>query len=398
MANSPKFSDLYGYDFAKIRDAAEKLGLQSISTPEDVAKVKNYIDNPGSSFQALLNPPSDYTKPFEFQTGSQALNPFQLLINQSIQRDVQSPNLRFKPTPITTKPVTTKGYTYTDPGDKFAFGVKDLQELRAQGVSDDEIKYIASQSAQVGPKALSELNLAGTLENYQGGATPDKTNPNYTYTDPGDKDVFGMEDFRELYSQGVGEDVMRYVAQSKGNIGDVAKRVLGLEKGYKSGGQTPGTIKPSTQGVKATNFLNAALNKARNVYTTQEDFDKANVGERILYTDPGDKGVFGMKDAEELRNQGMTDEDIKYFASTQGKVGPKAALKYGLSGTTDASGSSKTNPNYTYTDPGDKDAFGMKDYEELYRQGVGEDEMRFIASGQKRVGEVAARLLGIEAR
>lgn len=397
MARNPRFSDLYGFDFGKIRDAAKQLGIQSIQTPEDVDKITSFINDPKAPFQAMLNPSADYRKPFEFQTGSNALNPFQILINESIARDNQSQDLRFRPTPITTQPKSTKQYTYTDPGDKFAFGMKDLQELRSQGVSEDQIRYIASQAPQVGPKAAAELNLAGTLENYQGSQVPQQSAPDYTYTDPGDKNIFGMKDYRELEKQGVSEDVMRFLAQGKSSVGPVASRLLGLEKGYKSGGETAATIKPNVQA--ATNFINAALNKPRKIYTDIDDFNKAKVGERIFYSDPGDKGVFGMKDVEQLRGQGLTRDDIRYFASTQEKVGPKVAIEYDLPGAVNTyKGVSKSAPSYTYTDPGDKDAFGMKDYEELYHQGVGEDEMRFIASGQKRVGERAARLLGIAAR
>lgn len=395
----PRFSDLYGYGYDKIRDATKALGLSSISAAEDVDKVISYINNPSATFQSIVNAPADYTKPFEFINDPGAFTPFQITLNEAIARDNASKDLRFKPTPIATKPsqANQPGFTYSDPGDKFAFGLKDLRELRGQGVSDELIRYYASQSPQVGPKAAAELNLTGTLENYQDSGTAPQSNPDYVYTDPGDKNVFGMEDYRELEAQGVSEDVMRFLAQGKGRTGPVAARLLGLEKGYESGGETASTITPIKQA--ATNFINKALNKPRTVYTDAADFANAPVGERIFYSDPGDKGVFGMKDYAQLESQGLTEDDIKSFASTQAKVGPKAAVKMGLPGVLDSYQSSqKTSPSYSYTDPGDKDAFGMKDYEELYGQGVSEDVMRFIASGQKRVGEKAAKLLGIEAR
>lgn len=390
----PSFSNLSGYSYSDIRDAAKKLGITSISTPQDVDKIISYIKNPAASFQSILNAPAEYTKPFEFTS---AFTPFQNTLNEAIKRDNESTNLRFRPTPITQKPASNPRFTYTDPGDKFAFGMQDLNELRSQGLSDENIRYYASQAPQVGRKAAVELNLAGTLENYQDPSSAPKSNPNYTYTDPGDKGIFGMQDYRELESQGVSEDVMKFIAQGQAYTGPVASRLLGLDKNYQSGGYTPATIEPMKQA--ATDFINKALNKPRKVYTDSSDYSKAPVGERIFYGDPGDKGVFGMKDYEQLKGQGLTEDDIRSFASTQKAVGPKAAIKMNLPGVLDSYKSAqKSSPSYSYTDPGDKDAFGMKDYEELYGQGVSEDVMRFIASGQKRVGQKAAKLLGIEAR
>lgn len=390
----PGFSSLSGYSYSDIRDAAKKLGIASISTPQDVDKIINYIKNPAASFQSILNAPAEYTKPFELTSD---FTPFQNTLNEAIRRDNESTGLRFKPKPITQRPTSNTSFTYTDPGDKFAFGMKDLNELRSQGVSDENIRYYASQAPQVGPKAAAELKLAGILENYQNPSSAPQSNPDYTYTDPVDKGIFGMQDYRELESQGVSEDVMRYIAQGQSYTGPVASRLLGLDKNYQSGGYTSATIKPMKQA--ATDFINTALNKPRKVYTDSSDYSKAPVGERIFYGDPGDKNVFGMKDYEQLKRQGLAEEDIRSFASTQKAVGPKAAIKMNLPGVLDSYKSSqKSNSSYNYTDPGDKDAFGMKDYEELYGQGVSEDVMRFIASGQKRVGQKAAKLLGIETR
>ena len=321
----PSFSNLSGYSYSDIRDAAKKLGITSISTPQDVDKIISYIKNPASSFQSILNAPAEYTKPFEFTS---AFAPFQNTLNEAIKRDNESTSLRFRPTPITQKPAS---------------------------------------------------------------------NPRFNYTDPGDKGIFGMKDYRELESQGVSEDVMRFIAQGQAYTGPVTSRLLGLDKNYQSGRYTPATIEPMKQA--ATDFINKALNKPRKVYTDSSDYSKAPVGERIFYSDPGDTGVFGMKDYEQLKGQGLTEDDIRSFASTQKAVGPKAAIKMNLPGVLDSYKSAqKSSPSYSYTDPGDKDAFGMKDYEELYGQGVSEDVMRFIASGQKRVGQKAAKLLGIEAR
>ena len=53
----------------------------------------------------------------------------------------------------------------------------------------------------------------------------------------------------------------------------------------------------------------------------------------------------------------------------------------------------RANRGYNYTDPGDTDAFGMKDYDQLSPQGVGLREMRSIADTKSRIGPKAAKKL-----
>lgn len=52
---------------------------------------------------------------------------------------------------------------------------------------------------------------------------------------------------------------------------------------------------------------------------------------KYRYTDPGDKGFFGMKDYEELKGQGANDDEIRSYAQmAQFGVGPAVASMLGL--------------------------------------------------------------------
>jgi hypothetical protein len=202
---------------------------------------------------------------------------------------------------------------------------------------------------------------------------PTPTEPTYKYTDPGDVGYFGMKDYEELAGQGAPLSLIKeYAQKSPYGVGPEAARLLGMSSYTETQGKT--TQFPVTS------------------------------AQTIRYTDPGDKGYFGMQDYEELAGQGASMDLIKQYAqkSPMG-VGPAAAARLGLPVTQNMPAApapaprpapAPSKPSYTYTDPGDKGAFGKMDYDELARQGVSTSEMRRIASGMQ-VGDWARRVLGL---
>lgn len=316
--------------------------------------------------------------------------------------------LSYKAISGVSRPSGGSQFVAKDVGDVGVFGMKDVEYLRKQGLSDDEIRWHASKNElNVGPKAAAEIRIAGKLD---GSSSPSSL---FKYTDPGDKGSFGLRDIEELEKQGVDKATMSYIASGQKNIGPIAKRILGLDKEdqwkrdvqkVQRGGTEHTVLKPDE--IAARSFGSQGIWKPDTVYTSKEDYQEMLKGankqpNKHLYTDPGDKGVFGMKDLEELKKQGMARDQLKYFASRQSKVGPRAAKELGLTGSLYPEGyspkekSESFGSGYTYTDPGDKNAFGMKDVEELSKQGVSDKQMRFIAAGQKTIGEKAAKYLGI---
>jgi len=115
-------------------------------------------------------------------------------------------------------------------------------------------------------------------------------------------------------------------------------------------------------------------------------------GKQYSYTDPGDKGYFGMADYRELQNQGASRADlIRYAFSAPKGVGPKVAEQLGI-----RAYDAPTPSSLSYTDPGDKGFFGMKDFEELSRQGATLQQIKDYASKAKYgVGGEAASILGM---
>lgn len=212
----------------------------------------------------------------------------------------QAPKAEEAPAPAPAPKPTTPSYTYTDPGDKGAFGMKDYEELFGQGVSTAEMRKIAEASPYgVGPAAAEKLGLKPYTETHSwiqpGGQ------PTYKFTDPGSKNVFGIEDYYELLQQNIPKVEMTKVAKSmKGGVGPEAAKALGLEQ-Y--------SYVPSE-------FAATRMAGAKPSYT---------------YTDPGDKGAFGMKDYEELQSQGVSlDEMRKIAGKAQYGVGTKAAEILGM--------------------------------------------------------------------
>jgi len=117
-------------------------------------------------------------------------------------------------------------------------------------------------------------------------------------------------------------------------------------------------------------------------------------GKQYSYTDPGDKGYFGMADYRELQAQGASRADlIRYAFSSPKGVGPKVAEQLGI-----RAYDAPTPSSLSYTDPGDKGFFGMKDFEELSRQGATLQQIKDYAGKAKYgVGGEAASILGIRA-
>ena len=352
--------------------------------------------------------------------------------------------------PGVKRPGTGTQFTASDTGVKGVFDLGDAANLKKQGLSNDEIKWWASKNQlQVGPAAAAQYGIAGKLE---GSTNP--SSESFNYTDPGDKDAFGLADYNELSGQGVSEDVMRFLASGRGRTGDIVNRLLGTESqdvkdegirkagdrlkhaGSVGYGYTHSVLKPEE--TKAPALGKYGNWTPDNVFKDKGLYDHELGGQsrkRGVYfdSDKGDKGVFGQKDYEDLKSQGMDDDQIRYYASRQEKVGPKMAKKFALSGklydeyggseryqgggashpwrvtprTWGGTFSSEANPAYSksptsspaysYTDPGDIGAFGMKDVEELKHQGVGDDVMRFIAAGhgEGKIGGKARRYLGI---
>lgn len=116
-------------------------------------------------------------------------------------------------------------------------------------------------------------------------------------------------------------------------------------------------------------------------------------GKTYNYTDPGDKGYFGMKDYEELASQGASKADlIRYAFSAPSGVGPAAAQRLGIRAYDQPIPST-----LSYTDPGDKGFFGIKDFEELASQGASLQQIQDYAKKAKYgVGEEAASILGLK--
>jgi len=206
------------------------------------------------------------------------------------------------PAPAPAPAPVAKAFTYTDPGDKGAFGMKDYNELAGQGVSITEMRKIAQASPYgVGTAAAKLLDMKPYTETkpwIQPGGQP-----TYSFTDPGSKNVFGLEDYYELLRQDIPKVEMTKVAKSmSGGIGSEAAKALGLEQ-YS---YVPAEfVSASTQQKAATPS-----------YT---------------YTDPGDKGAFGMKDYEELQKQNVGLDEMRRLAGqAQYGVGTKAAELLGM--------------------------------------------------------------------
>lgn len=122
-----------------------------------------------------------------------------------------------------------KGYVSTAPGvfdyTKYGasgFGLKDVEALRSQGVSDDTLKRLAANAPMVGGGAAAALGYTPT--------TQQRTESVAQSYDPASAGGagFGLKDVEALRSQGVSESQMRAIAQRSPMIGEGARKLLGL--------------------------------------------------------------------------------------------------------------------------------------------------------------------------
>lgn len=122
-----------------------------------------------------------------------------------------------------------KGYVSTTPGvfdytqfGEAGFGLKDVEALRAQGVADTTLKKLAANAPMVGPGAAAQLGYAPTQQQ--------RTESIARSYDPASAGEigFGLKDVEALKSQGVSEAQMRDIARRSPQIGEGARKLLGL--------------------------------------------------------------------------------------------------------------------------------------------------------------------------
>lgn len=127
------------------------------------------------------------------------------------------------------KELGIQGYVSTTPGvfnyaasGGEGFGLKDLEALRARGVSDADARKLAAQAPMIGGGAAAALNVAPSRSQQA-----EVTARNY---DPGSQGGagFGMADFNALAAQGVSQAQMREIAKRSPMMGPEAKARLGL--------------------------------------------------------------------------------------------------------------------------------------------------------------------------
>ena len=127
------------------------------------------------------------------------------------------------------KELGIQGYVNTNPGmfnyaasGGEGFGLKDLEALRARGVSDADARKLAANAPMIGGGAAAALNVAPSRSQQA-----EVTARNY---DPGSQGGagFGMADFNALAAQGVSEAQMREIAKRSPMMGPEARARLGL--------------------------------------------------------------------------------------------------------------------------------------------------------------------------
>jgi hypothetical protein len=127
------------------------------------------------------------------------------------------------------KELGIQGYVSTTPGvfnyaaaGGEGFGLKDLEALRARGVSDADARKLAAQAPMIGSGAAAALNVAPSRSQQA-----EVTARNY---DPGSHggSGFGMKDFNALAAQGVSTAQMREIAKRSPTMGPEARARLGL--------------------------------------------------------------------------------------------------------------------------------------------------------------------------
>ena len=127
------------------------------------------------------------------------------------------------------KELGIQGYVNTNPGmfnyassGGEGFGLKDLEALRARGVSDADARKLAANAPMIGGEAAAALNVAPSHSQQA-----EVTARNYNPSSQGGAG-FGMADFNALAAQGVSTAQMREIAKRSPMMGPEAKARLGL--------------------------------------------------------------------------------------------------------------------------------------------------------------------------
>ena len=130
-----------------------------------------------------------------------------------------------------------KNFSKYDVGEQGLFGGKDVDYLRGQGVSDEDIRGIAQQrsSVQALPAAVYQ-RLGGVTAAEQ--STPDSPGAqtaaqNYLSgsVDVGEKGIFGGQDVRALLGQGMSKDEVISTAKAIRNAGQTLPKAVFRELG-----------------------------------------------------------------------------------------------------------------------------------------------------------------------
>lgn len=133
--------------------------------------------------------------------------------------------------PEAQKTLGVTGYASTTPGvfdytqfGESGFGMKDVEALRSQGVSEGTLRTLAAQAPKVGPEASRQLGYTPSQQQ-----TLRSTMESFDYGAAGAAG-FGMEDVKSLMSQGASTEQMRELARRApgGQIGPAARELLGL--------------------------------------------------------------------------------------------------------------------------------------------------------------------------
>lgn len=113
--------------------------------------------------------------------------------------------------------------------------------------------------------------------------------------------------------------------------------------------------------------------------------------------DVGEQGLFGGKDVDYLRGQGVSDEDIRGIAQERSTVQPLPAAVYQRLGgvtaaelsTPDSPGAQTAAKNYLSgaVDVGEKGIFGGQDVRALLGQGMSKDEVISTAKAIRNAGQ-----------
>ena len=166
-------------------------------------------------------------------------------------------------------------------------------------------------------------------------------------------------------------------------------------------GRTPTTLtyKAPSQAANITEVIGSAM--AAPVETPEAPEPEFNLVDDYLKNfskyDVGEQGLFGGKDVDYLRGQGVSDEDIRGIAQQRSSVQALPAAVYQrLGGVTAAEQSTPDSPgaqtaaqNYLSgsVDVGEKGVFGGQDVRALLGQGMSKNEVISTAKAIRNAGQ-----------